>query len=251
MKFVTFNIRYDCGHDGENNFEFRKPLILDTLREERPDIVCFQEVLPHVLAWLKASLPEYTVVGCGRGRQLDSEAAAIAFRTADWNLMQLDTYWLSPTPRVPGSRYAEQSDCPRVTTEALLNPVGTARALRVANTHLDHEGVRARELGLGQILRHIDAAELFPDAPAVVTGDFNALPDSPEMAVFDRFPGYVNATRDIGRTYHGFMRAPGSCIDHIWLRGGIECVKVEKWRHQRGGVYLSDHYPVCATLQWR
>jgi len=38
MKFVTFNIRYDCGADGENNFCFRKPFILQKIREEQPEI---------------------------------------------------------------------------------------------------------------------------------------------------------------------------------------------------------------------
>ncbi len=48
MKIVTFNIRCDFGQDGGNNFCFRKPLILEKLRREAPDIICFQEVLPHV-----------------------------------------------------------------------------------------------------------------------------------------------------------------------------------------------------------
>ena len=38
MKFVTFNIRYDCGFDGENNFDFRKPLILRKI-EDRKSVV--------------------------------------------------------------------------------------------------------------------------------------------------------------------------------------------------------------------
>ena len=37
MKLVTFNIRCDYGEDGENNFVFRKPLILEKLRREEPD----------------------------------------------------------------------------------------------------------------------------------------------------------------------------------------------------------------------
>ena len=62
MKFVTFNIRYDCGFDGENNFDFRKPLILRKIEQEKPDILCFQEVLPHVAVWLKENLTDYYVI---------------------------------------------------------------------------------------------------------------------------------------------------------------------------------------------
>ena len=73
MKLVTFNIRYDTPGDGANCFPFRKPLILRTIAEERPDILCFQEVLPHVKTWLKDSLTDYYVVGCPRGECLDGE----------------------------------------------------------------------------------------------------------------------------------------------------------------------------------
>ena len=48
MKLVTFNIRCDFGQDGENNFEYRKDLILKKIAQEKPDMICFQEVLPHI-----------------------------------------------------------------------------------------------------------------------------------------------------------------------------------------------------------
>ena len=68
MKFVTFNIRCDFGQDGANNFIYRRPLILEKIRQEKPDIIGFQEVLPHVAAWLKENLTEYYIAGCGRER---------------------------------------------------------------------------------------------------------------------------------------------------------------------------------------
>ena len=55
MKVVTFNIRGDFGVDGENNFCFRKPLILKKLAQEQPDIIGFQEVMPHVAVWLRGN----------------------------------------------------------------------------------------------------------------------------------------------------------------------------------------------------
>ncbi|MCD8021863.1 MAG: hypothetical protein LUF30_02370 [Lachnospiraceae bacterium] len=102
MKLVTFNIRYDGGQDGVNNFEFRKELILEKIAREDPDLICFQEVLPHVLVWLKENLASYMILGCGRGVTLDDECEAIAVKTERFNLIHLDTFWLSPTPEVPG-----------------------------------------------------------------------------------------------------------------------------------------------------
>lgn len=246
MKIVTFNIRGDFGVDGANDFCHRKPLILKKLRQVQPDIVGFQEVLPHVAAWMRAELPEYDVVGCGRETALTGEQATIIFRRDKFTLIEMRTFWLSPTPLVPGSRYAEQSWCPRTATELLLMCNADGKVFRVINTHLDHEGSEARRLGLSQILQHIYSAPLFPDAPVILMGDFNAPPDSVELQAFAAYPGYINATANVGTTFHDFMRLPdGPQIDYIFLQGFRSFGSQEKWMETETGVYLSDHYPVC------
>lgn len=249
MKFVTFNIRCDYGQDGDNCFCHRQPLILKKLAAEQPDILCFQEVLPHQARWLKDSLCDYMVLGCGRGETLDGEQMTVAFKKDQYNLIEMRTFWLSETPYTPGSRYEEQSDCPRSCTELVLMENESGKVFRLLNTHLDHVGVGARVLGLRQILNHLANVQLFPDAPLMLCGDFNAWPDGDELKVFGDFPGYTNATVGIGVTYHGYMKAEHpECIDYIFLRGAVKCEKVEKWTDEENGVFLSDHYPVCAEL---
>lgn len=249
MKLVTFNIRYDTPGDGANCFPFRKPLILRTIAEERPDILCFQEVLPHVKTWLKDSLTDYYVVGCPRGERLDGEQVSVAFRRDGWQLLEMRSFWLSETPFVPGSRYPDQSDCPRICTEVLLQEEAAGRVIRIMNTHLDHVGREARERGLRQILRRAEEAELFPEAPVILTGDFNAEPDSPEMALLRQAPGWVILTENVGVTYHGFGRAnPPAQIDYIAIRGPLVCKSVQKWTGEENGRFLSDHYPICVEL---
>ncbi len=251
FKFVTFNLRCDHNQDGENCFVYRQPLILKAIGEEKPDLICFQEVLPHMAAWLKQSLTEYYVIGCGRGKTLDGEQMSVAFRRDKYSLMEMRTFWLSETPFLPGSRYPDQSSCPRTCTDALLMETDTGRVLRVLDTHLDHVGVEARRLGLMQILRHLETTELFPQAPVILAGDFNAGPASPEMAVIRQHADFLDVTEGIGFTYHGYMRAEHpELIDYIFVRGPLTCLRVQKWEHTENGVYLSDHYPVCAELDW-
>ena len=48
--------------------------------------------------------------------------------------------------------------------------------LRVVNTHLDHEGTLARQLGLSQLLHHLEAPEFFPDAMNVEAFEKPILP---------------------------------------------------------------------------
>lgn len=250
MKLVTFNIRCDFGQDGKNNFCNRKPLILKKLKEENPDIICFQEVLPHVAVWLRENLSDYYVIGCGRSTTLEDEQVTIAYRKEKFNLMKMDTYWLSETPFVPGSRYENQSECPRVCTEVVLEDMENRKVFRLINTHLDYLGAEARRLGLVQILEKVEKETFFPHIPIILTGDFNVEPDGKELKVMQEYPGYVNVTEGIGITYHGYGgQEPPECIDYIYCRGAVKAAGVEKWTDEQDGVYLSDHYPVCALLE--
>ena len=252
MRFVTFNLRCDYQQDGINCFCYRQPLILRTVAEEKPDVICFQEVLPHMADWLKESLPEYYIIGCGRGEKLDGEQMSVAFRKKDYQLLEMRTFWLSETPSVPGSRYPGQSECPRTCTDAVLMELRSGKVFRVMNTHLDHEGKEARERGLRQILRQMKAEPVFSDVPVILAGDFNAEPGSEEMAPLAEDGGLTDATKDIGITWHGYgLTDRPAQIDYIVLRGGISCSGIRKWENEENGVFLSDHYPVCADILWR
>ena len=153
MKFVTFNLRTDTTHDGQNAFFFRAGWVLRKIDRELPDVIGFQEVRPHMLDFLRKHLPDYTFVGCGRGADFGDEHNPIAFLKERYELISLDTQWLSPTPRIPGSRFEDQSVCPRVVTHVTLRPWNSTRLFRVFNTHLDHVSDSARVLGAQAVCR--------------------------------------------------------------------------------------------------
>lgn len=244
MKLVTFNIRCDYGQDGENCFVHRKDLILKTIAREAPDVLCFQEVVPHVAAWLKEALTDYYVIGCGRSETLRDEQVAIAYRRERMNLISMETFWLSETPEVPGSRYPDQSICPRTCTEALFEDLEHNTVFRLVNTHLDHVGVQSRARSFRQILEKLERETFFPQAPVIITGDFNAPPESEEMQVILDYPGYRNATENIGITFHDFGKEENAeFIDHVFLKG-CTCTRAVRWMDREGNVWLSDHYPV-------
>ena len=251
MKFVTFNLRCDRQQDGDNCFVYRQPLILRSIAREKPDVICFQEILPNMSAWLKKNLSDYYMAGCPRETKPDSEQVTVAFLKEKYQLLEMRTFWLSETPTVPGSRYPGQSSCSRTCTDTALLEEASGRIFRVLNTHLDHVGKEARERGLEQILRHAENAELFPGVPMILAGDFNAEPDSDEMRLLKTHPGLTDVTRDVGITYHGYFRnGPPEQIDYIVLAGGLKCESVRKWTDEETGVFLSDHYPVCAEISF-
>lgn len=257
FKIVTFNIRCDFNQDKENNFSFRKSIIQKKIDKEQPGIICFQEVLPHVAVWLKDVLEEYYIVGCGRSKQLDDEQMTIAFKKDNWNLISMETFWLSSTPEIPGSRYENQSDCPRTCTEVVLEDLKNKKVLRLCNIHLDYLSVEARKAGLVQVLDKVEKSKFFSDVPVILTGDFNAEPDSEEIGEINHWKGYENLTEKIGDTYHGFTDEDKSeCIDYIYLKNTpnspnkLKKISVEKWEDKEGAVWLSDHYPICAEIDW-
>ena len=248
MKLVTCNIRCDYDQDGENSFRFRKALLAEKFRAEQPDIICFQEVLPHVAAWLKESLTGYYVIGCGRDADYRGEQVSVAYRPDRLNLMSMETYWLSPTPLIPASRYENQSICPRVCPEAVFEDLSNGKLFRVVSVHLDHEGSGARKMALRQLLEKLSAPAQFADAAVILAGDFNAEPDAEEFAVFRDYPEYVDAAAQSGGTWHDFgRRVPASKIDYIFVKGA-QAKDMHVWKDCRDGVWLSDHYPVEAEI---
>ena len=253
MKLVTFNIRCDFGQDKENCFCRRRELIAVKIQKEQPDIICFQEVLPHVAVWLKEHLEGYYVIGCGRDENLRDEQVSVAYKKDRVNLISMDTFWLSDKPEVPGSRYGCQSICPRVCTGAVFEytqETGKGYLFRLYNVHLDHLGTEARRLGLIQLLEKADREQAFEGIPVILAGDFNAEPGSPELEVLQCRRDFVNVTEGIGVTYHGFEPEdmPES-IDYIFAGTPFSCRSVEKWEDRDGEVWLSDHYPICAVLE--
>lgn len=250
MKLVTFNIRCDYGQDGENNFMYRKPLILDKLKKEQADILCFQEVLPHVAIWLRDNLNDYTVVGCGREADLSGEQMTIAYNKSKYELLELKFFWLSPTPNIPGSRFYEQSDCPRMCTVGLFRDMIKNQTFRVYNTHLDHISSQAREQGLLVILNKLkEASNLMPLSPIILTGDFNDTPNSKLLHTINKYNYLVDITKDVQGSFHDFGKQVNiDKIDYIFAENAFSCQEVKVWDDCVNGVYLSDHYPICVDI---
>ena len=138
MKAVTFNIRCDIQPkseaefremlaslpdgvkapavrfpkgDGVNAWELRKALDVRAIRRASPEVVGFQEILPHMGLYLRRELPGYTFLGHGREKDYGGERPMVAVRE-DVEILAYRCFWLSPTPDGPGSRFPVQGPCP-------------------------------------------------------------------------------------------------------------------------------------------
>ena len=252
IKVMTFNMRTQTEVDGVNQFRQRKDRILAMLNEQDPDLVGFQEVTDEMRAWLRSSLgAKYTFIGSGRMVDYTGEAVAIALRNDRFELISLESFWLSDTPDIPGSCYANaaQSRWPRMTLSALVKCVDIEKPFYVINTHLDHLGKRARHLGMEQNAKYISAL----DGHYVYTGDMNAEPNAGEIKVFDQILGNQNGrdvTSALGGTFHNFGRQEVKPkIDYIFT--DVACSDTYIVNDEGvDGLYYSDHHAVCAELEF-
>ena len=247
LKIVTFNVSCDTNE----RFAPRLELAKRHFAEEKPDIIGFQEPRPGQQQMIAEALPDYTVIGYGREKHFDGESNCVAFKTADFTLLGFHQCWLSPTPFVPGTRFEEQSSCPRVVVTLMLKHKDRDMPFRFYNTHLDHVSDLARVLGMGQILKRMEADNADWELPMILTGDMNAEPYSEAIRAAKNAPKYPleDMTAELERTFHNYGTDKGNTkIDYIFANKGTEHGIPYCWNDTENGLYISDHYPVACDV---
>ena len=247
IKVFSFNLRIISEKDGINIFYNRKEGIIEAITAHAPHLIGFQEANYCMREFLRDNLKDYTLIGCGRNPDYRGEGTPIAFRNDKFELIRSESFWLSPTPSIPGSRFEDQSSCPRIAVAALFKPQGDGAPFWFINTHLDHKSSSARVLGASMLCEYIAAK----DESFILTGDFNASPNADEIKLITE--KYTNATKDIGETFHDFGRTPPETakqIDYIFTNMNVDCKDSFALRQEpKNGIYLSDHHPVCAFVE--
>lgn len=254
----TFNLRYAAADDGINCWNNRSPLVLESIRENAPDVIGFQEVLPQVRAFLQSELPEYTVIGTGRLKDFSDESVSVACRNDTVEIMTAETFWLSGQPDEPGSSFQGCDGWPRIATVVTVIQKSTSKRFRIFNTHLDHlyDEIRLKQAGVLEKVyqNYSKKAQL----PSIITGDMNCTPESPVIGMLLHwFPDLlVDLTTpeliDSDFTYHDFFlgREEKKKIDYILVTEQFR--HLGSWVDRRGndGVYLSDHFPVYTKIDF-
>lgn len=248
MRVMSFNLRYDTPKDGPNAWPKREAAVRWVWEHVDADVVGVQEALPHQLDDLMRWVSGYEYVGRGRDADGGGEHVAIFFKRDVWECLEHGDFWLSDTPDVPGSR-TFGNRLPRMVTWARLRN-RTGQTCLFVNTHLDHESEEAKVKGAWLITSFI--AEGNADEPVVLTGDFNAGPDSSVLRTFLQAGTLVDLLAQLGAdqyTVHGFKDVPNARIDYILGSPDVLGKKAVVLTEKPQGLYPSDHYPIYADVE--
>ncbi len=172
-------ISYNIWVGGGTNTTVRADILREVIDTYKPDSIGMQEV---TLAW-KAAFETFvfndSYAGVGEGRSDSYEACLLYYRVDKYELLDSGTFWLSDTPDVKGSSFAEAL-YPRICTWAHLRDRTTGFEYVHINTHLDHlgGGKGGNELRGEQTKVLLEFVSKLGDLPLVMTGDFNTNPSN-------------------------------------------------------------------------
>lgn len=255
LKIVTFNFRcqWASATDGINSGIHRLGSIINKTDTEKPDVIAFQEITPESLSMLERVLPDYMFVGLLRNADYTGEGVFTALKKDTIHLIGLDTFWISPEPYKPASRFEGQSQFPRVCCAATIRHKVSGERMRIYNLHLDHIGELARIEGIKCIMNIAKEDMQKAKLPMVLLGDFNALPDSDTINFCNSYKDIplFDVTQHIKSSFHNFGKEDNCKIDYIYVSSELkDKVKaVNTWEDVHSGIYLSDHYPISLELE--
>lgn len=258
ISVISFNIRVDNAADGTNVWRNRRDAVVTMIERERPMLLGLQEAQPHQITYLSEHCPDYAWYGLGRDTgkvppATDSYAAeetmAVFWRTAELELLDKGTFWLSETPDLVSKGW--DASYRRTCTWAGFRHKKSGQTCYFFNTHLDNDGKVAREESIKLLVSRMKTINS-KRRVSFLTADFNSnVTDAcfAPLHVYMRDARANAAVSDDYPSWNGYGASTGR-LDHVFFSGD-NCTARE-FRTLRGdyGVpYISDHYPVAACFR--
>lgn len=255
LKVMTYNIRLNTTSDGVNSWPNRKEKVTQLIKKVSPDAFGVQEALHDQMQDMLAALPDYAYVGVGRddGKE-KGEYTAIFYKKSRLKVLNSESFWLSETPDVPGSKGWDAA-ITRMATQAKFEDIGSKKQLLFSTTHFDHIGVEARKKSAEMLATRLSGATAKPSIPTIFCGDLNVKPtDEAYATIGTKSNGILKDARPEGNlqgTFCGFEKGKMECIiiDYIFHTRDIQIENFEVIQENDGQYYPSDHLPVVATIK--
>ena len=256
VKVMSYNIKYANETDGENSWSLRKDFLTHQIKFYQPDIFGVQEAVFLQMEHFTENLPSYKYVGVGRGDgNTKGEYSAIFYDSNQYNVLDENTFWLSPTPEKVSVGWDAAME--RISTYALFEAKDSGEKFWVFNTHFDHVGEQARRESVKLILSKI--AKLNTQKwPVIMMGDLNLEPSHQSIKFLAE---NMDDTKCVAQlvfgpegTYNGynFNEPVTRRIDFIFTsKDDFEVLKYAVLSDSWNLKYPSDHLPVYVELRFK
>ncbi len=281
LRVMTFNLLTSTKNNRRHPWRLRKRNIARIFENLQPDVVGTQEANYSQLLELSALLPDYEFVGEGNlGRQQalndNNWYCAIFYRRDRIRLVEPETsgdnLWLSPTPEVPASQF-HLGTRPRLVSWHSFQMIGSGRPFVFGTTHLEAVNSWHRKRSTRMLREYVNkkVQEMGSDIPIFLTGDFNAVAQSPEIQamssadqnlepMFDAWAEVRGDQETDGATFRGLglrdqlghkLLGPRR-IDYVFFRPRVMVESVQRvdftGLDHRSCALPSDHFPVLAQF---
>ncbi len=281
LRVMTFNLLAAGKKTKRFPWTERRDGIVAIFQALQPDVVGTQEANLEQLNDLRERLPDYEFTGEGnlgplRSHSADSWYSAIFYRRETVRRLPApgEAFWLSPQPAQPASRFALASR-PRVAVWSHFEHRPTRRPFLFGTTHLEAflPGHRRRGARLLQEFIARKLREMGQEMPVFLTGDFNAVADTPEIrglvgetggrgvTLYDAWSEAGGREDQRGATYRGLdlrdrlgkILLGHRRIDYVFFRPQLEIHAVTRIDFDRllapAAAPPSDHFPVLAEFK--
>lgn len=251
---ISFNLLNpdSTKYTDHRSWKGRCPDVINLLANSDCDIICLQEArFEYLIDILPKLQDKYSYIYPFEQTSGQELGLVIFYDKSLFSEVETDLFWLSDTPEVFSNNW--DAYYPRKCISAVLEHISSGNRLKIYNTHFDHVSQYAREKSAELIAQRAAASGL----PTIIAGDFNCTFENLayKTIINGGFDTCQNAPdSDFGTTCHGFGSVgdmQNDSIDHIFIsKKNMKAAKFEIVRTRgEGGIYLSDHYPVKATIE--
>ena len=257
LSVLTLNLRFGLAADGQNGWRYRKNRFPSFFKKYHKDFIGLQEANDFQTDFIDNILSDYNFIG-KRSPAPSFWQNNIIFYKKTWECIYYEHFFLSQTPMIPSR--SKNSLWPRQCTLGMFK--NNDHKLICVNTHFDFDASVQLE-SAKIILRRL--AQLPSELPAIIVADFNSTPSSSSHMIFAGEDAHLLEDEDINGpffkntfskpfpgTHHGFTGdINGDHIDWILYRGGLIPDNYKVIHDTFDGVYISDHFPLCASFKWK
>ncbi len=243
LKVMSFNV-LTSAKDG-SNWSGRREAAKQLISSYKPTVIGVQEATATQVGNLSSDTG-YKYVAYDRG---DGEMTPIYYNSGIVDLDASGKFWLSSTPN--SASWSWNDEHYRITTWARFTVKATGEKFFMINTHL---GLTWQSASNGMALIVQKMKELNPEGyPAFMTGDYNVLDSSTALSPLKFVMENVRETAPVTDHVNTFNNKGGSeakIIDHIYYSGFVPLKYETITKKFNNTTYVSDHYPIMATLQF-